>query len=92
MAVITNSSRMYVHEFGLQIRYMAYEEFALTIHMLGALALAPPNGVIDLFDTLADYSKNNYEQDLDDMLHCFQDNYVGRFRHNAPRRRSTFNL
>ena len=36
---------------------MVYKEFASTIHMLEALALAPPNDVIDFFDTLADCIK-----------------------------------
>ena len=52
--------------------------------MLAALALVPPNNVIDSFDTLAYYSRNGYGQDL-------EDNYMGRFRHNAPRRLPTFN-
>ena len=71
---------------------MADEEFALTIRMLAALALVPPNDVIDSFDTLVDYSRNGYAQDLDDMLDYFEDNYIGRFRYNAPRRRPTFNI
>ena len=70
---------------------MADEEFALTIRMLAALAFVPPNDVIDSFDTLADYSRNGYGQDFDDMLDNFKDNYIGRFRCNAPRRRPTFN-
>ena len=73
-----------MQDFGLQIRYMADEEFALTIRMFAALAFVPPNDVIDLFDTLADYSRNGYGQDLDDMLDYFEDNYIGRFRHNVP--------
>ena len=76
-------------DFGLQIRYMADEEFALTIRMLAALAFVPPNDVIDSFDTLADYSRNRYGQELDDILDYFEDSYIGRFRHNAPRRRPT---
>ena len=44
-----------MQDFGLQIRYMADEEFALTIRMFAALAFVPPNDVIDLFDTLANY-------------------------------------
>ena len=71
---------------------MADEELALTIRILTALAFVPPNGVIGSFDTLADYSRNGYRQDLDNMLDYFEDNYNGRFRHNAPRRRPTFNI
>ena len=71
---------------------MADEESALAIRMLAAMACVPPNDVIDSFDTLADYSRNRYAQDLDNMLNYFEDNYIGRFRHNAPRRRPTFNI
>ena len=42
----------HVQDFGLQIRYMADEEFALTIRMLAALAFVPPNDVIDLFNAV----------------------------------------
>ena len=71
---------------------MANEEFALAIRMLAALAFVPPNDVIDSFETLADYSRNGYWQGLDDMLDYFEDNYIGRFRRNAPRRRPAFNI
>ena len=63
-----------MQDLGLQIRYMADEEFALTIRMLAALAFVPPNDVIDSFDTLADYSRNSYGQELDDILDYFEDN------------------
>ena len=71
---------------------MADEEFALPIRMLTALAFVSPNDVIDSFDALADYSRNCYWQDLDDMLDYFEDNYIGRSRHNTPIRRPTFNI
>ena len=66
------------------------EEFALTIRMLAALAFVPPNDIIDSFDTLENNSRNGYGQDLDDMLDYFEDDYIGSFRHNTPRRRPTF--
>ena len=81
-----------MQDFGLQITYMADEEFALTIRMSAALAFVPSNDVIDLFDIPTDYSRNGYGQDFDDILDYFEDNYIGRFRHNAPRRRPTFNI
>ena len=71
---------------------MADEEFALTIRMLAALTFVPPNDVIDSFDTLADYSRNGYGQDLDDFLDYFEDNSKGWFRHNTPRRCPTLNI
>ena len=71
---------------------MADEKFALTIRMLAVLTFVPPNDVIDSLDTLEDYSRNGYGQNLDDILDYFEDNYIGRFRHNTPRRRPTFNV
>ena len=58
--------------------------------MLAALAFVPPNDIIDSFDTIRDYSRNGYGQDLDDMLDFFEENYIGRFRHNTRRRHPTF--
>ena len=60
--------------------------------MLAALAFVPPSDVIDSFNTLEDYSTNGYGQDLGDMLDYFEKNYIGRFRHNTPRRLPTFNI
>ena len=48
-----------MQDFGLQIRYMADEEFALTIGMFAALTFVPPNGIIDSIDKLADYCRND---------------------------------
>ena len=76
---------------GFQSPDKIYGGLGIGIHMLAALALVPPNNVIDSFDTLAYYSRNGYGQDLDDMSDYFEDNYMGRFRHNAPRRLPTFN-
>ena len=53
---------------------MVDEELALTITMLAALVFVPPNDIIDSFDTLADYRRNNYEQD--NMLNYFEDIYL----------------
>ena len=50
-----------MHEVVLQVRCLEDEEFRSTIHMLAALAFAPPNGVIDLSDTLVDCNENIYE-------------------------------
>ena len=65
-----------MQDFGLQIRYMVDEELALTITMLAALVFVPPNDIIDSFDTLADYRRNGYEQDLNNMLNYFEDIYL----------------
>ena len=53
---------------------MVDEELALTITMLAAPVFVPPNDIIDSFDTLADYRRNNYEQD--NMLNYFEDIYL----------------
>lgn len=82
----------HVQEFGMQPRYLVDEEFALCARMLAALAFVPPNDVIFSFDLLSDHCRNNFDQDLDDLLDYFENNYIGRFRHNAPRRRPTFGI
>ena len=33
-----------------------------------------------------------FAQEVDDLLDYFEDNYIGRFRHNAPRREPTFKI
>jgi len=38
---------------GLQVRYMADNELALTVGMIPALAFVPPNDVTAVFDDLA---------------------------------------
>ena len=81
-----------MQQFGLQVRYMADDEFSLRVRMIGALAFVPPNDVIDSFDNLAQDIRNEYGQDMDDILDYFEDNCVGRFRHNAPRRRPIFDI
>ena len=65
-----------MQQFGLQVRYMADDEFSLRVRMIGALALVPPNNVIDSFDNLAQDIRNDYGQDMDDILDYFEDNYV----------------
>ena len=47
-----------MQDFGLQIRYMVAEEFALTIGMLAALTFVPPNGIIDSIGKPVDYCRN----------------------------------
>ena len=71
---------------------MADDEFSLRVRMIGALAFVPPNDVIDSFDNLAQDIRDEYGQDMDDILDYFEDNYVGRFRHNAPRKHPIFDI
>ena len=58
--------------------------------MTAALAFVSPNHVIQLFDDLAQLIRNVFGQDVDDILYYFEDSYIGRFLHNAPRRELLF--
>ena len=53
--------------------------------MIAPLALASAY-VLKLFDDLAQLIRNVFGQDANDILDCFQDNYIARFRHNTQRR------
>ena len=58
--------------------------------MINAFAFVSPNHVIQSFDVLAQLIRNAFRQDADDILDYFEDNYIGRFLHNAPRREPLF--
>ena len=75
---------------GLQERYINDPEFALDLGMISALAFLPPNDVQNSFDHLAALIRNQYGNGADGVLDYFEDNYVGRFRVNAPRGIPTF--
>ena len=49
-----------MQQFGLQVRYMADDEFSLGVRMMGALVFVPPNDVIDSFDKMARDIRNEY--------------------------------
>ena len=53
--------------------------------MISALEFVPPNNVQNSFDQLAALIRNQYGNGADAVLDYFEDNYVGRFRVNAPR-------
>ena len=74
-----------IQQSGLQERYINDPEFALHLRMISALAFLPPNDVQNSFDQLAALIRNQYGNDADGVLDYFEDNYVGRFRVNAPR-------
>ena len=57
--------------------------------MIAPLALASAY-VLKLFDDLAQLIRNVFGQDANDILDCFQDNYIGIFRHNTQRRETLF--
>ena len=58
--------------------------------MISALAFAPPNNVQNSFDQLLALIRNQYGNGADGVLDYFEDNYVERFRVNAPRGIPTF--
>jgi len=75
---------------GLQEGYMDDAEFALHMRMIAALAFVPPQDVIASFYLLCDQIRMAYEDDADQVLDYFEDNYIGIFRRNASRRAPTF--
>ena len=62
----------------------ADNNFSLHVRMIAPLAFASAY-VIKLFDDLAQLIRNVFGQDANDILDCFQDNYIGRIRHNTQR-------
>ena len=79
-----------IQQSGLQERYINDPEFALHLRMISALAFLPPNDVQNSFDQLAALIRNQYGNGADKVLDYFEDNYVARFRVNAPRGIPTF--
>lgn len=60
--------------------------------MIAAIAFVPLNDVINSFDDLSAEIRNQFNADADDILDYFEDNYIGRYRRNAPRRQPTFSI
>ena len=54
--------------------------------MLSAIAFLSLNDVTQGFEELADYLRNAYNGDADDLLDYFDDTYIGWYRKNVPRR------
>ena len=74
----------------LQERHIIDPEFALQLRMISALAFVPPHDVQNSLNQLAALIHNQYGNVADGVLDYFEDNYVGRFRVNAPRGIPTF--
>ena len=74
-----------IQQSGLQEHYTNYPEFALHLRMISALAFVPPNDVQNSFVQLAVLIRNQFGNSADEVLDYFEDNYVGKFRVNAPR-------
>ena len=73
----------HVQNVGLQVRYVEEPEFALRLRMLTALT---PNVAVCI------EIGTNFGNVADKLLAYFEDTYVIRFRHNAPRNNPTFSI
>ena len=54
--------------------------------MNAALTLVYSQNVINSFDQLCLFIRNQYLGEVDDLLDYFKDTYIGRFHRNAPYR------
>ena len=75
---------------GLQERYMNDPEFGLQLCVIAALAFVPLQDVVNSFDALCIFIRNQYDRDTDEVLDYFENTYIGRFLRNAPRRPPLF--
>ena len=66
----------HIQNLGLQNHYQDDENFALWLRMLSALAFVPPNDVIRYFELLIDEIRNNFNDECDDLIDCFEDPIV----------------
>ena len=74
-----------IQNIGLHQRYKSDEELALHLRMLCAIAFLPAADVIQGFEELVDEIRNIYNNEVDEL-----DNFIRRFRRNAPRRPPSF--
>ena len=79
-----------IQQAGLLERCTNEEDFANALRMIPALAFVPPENVVAYFEELADHLRNAFYEDCDDLLDYFENNYIGQFRRNAPRRAPLF--
>ena len=70
----------------LQGRYINDPSFGLQLRMIAGLAFVLPQDVVNSFDELCVFIRNQYDGDADKVLHYFEDTYIGRFHRHAPRR------
>ena len=74
-----------VQRAGLQQRYQNDDEFSLHVRMIMALAFVPIADLENAYDALFLEIRNNFNNDMDDILNYFEDTYIGRPRRNGNR-------
>ena len=74
-----------VQSAGLQQRYQDDAEFSISVRMIMALAFIPLPDLDTAFDDLFNEIRNNFNNDMDDVLNYFEDTYMGRPRRNGRR-------
>lgn len=72
-----------VQSAGLQQRYQDDAEFSIFVRMIMALAFIPLPDLDTAFDDLFNEIRNNFNNDMDDVLNYFEDTYMGRPRRNG---------
>ena len=58
--------------------------------MIAALAVVPPQDVVNYFDELCFVIQNQHDGDADKVFDYFEDTYIGGFLRNVPRRPPLF--
>ena len=81
-----------IRQAGLQERHTNKEDFANALRMILALTFVPPENVVAYFEKLADHLRNTVNEDCDNLLDYFENNYIGRSRRNSPRRALLFSI
>ena len=88
--LLLKNFRKKIQSSGLQNRYMQEPAFALHLKMLPALAFVPPQDVVVAFEEVTDTIRQIFGEQVDEVIDYLEDNYIGRYRRNAPRAAPTF--
>lgn len=74
----------HIQQIGFRQRYNEDQGFVLYLRMLCALAFLLPNDIVQGFEDLVDLIKANHNNNVEDLLEYFEENYISRYRQNAP--------
>lgn len=74
-----------VQRAGLQQRYQDDQQFSVFVRMIMALAFVPIVDLETAFDDLFNEIRNQFNNDMDEVLNYFEDTYMGRPRRNGRR-------